>query len=252
MFHVFEAGQFNYVDARHGFGLSPDFVEQVAQVHYGERTERDGRLMYRFPSRDDASNFVHNIGILNERYTNVLRDSLIEKMRNAGISVSTDWQEGERVLAQENGKSISNFRLMGDFFEKVYFEETSARFNKDLRLIYEEGKNNFQLHCGRPSTLLFNYGIPDREIVLYANKLLSKAKEHGYKIEDVNSLPMSLAYPMAIFNGSYVGSFAILTELDINGRKSIVSIDINKGIIQDVNLITSIYDMNCNKENEYG
>lgn len=174
--------------------------------------------------------------------SNVLRDALIEKLRASGISISTDWQEGERVLAQENGKSISDFRLMGDFFEKVYFEETSARFNKDLRLIYEEGKNNFQLHCGRPSTLLFNYGVPDREIVLYANKLLSKAKEHGYKIEDVNSLPMSLAYPMAIFNGSYVGSFAILTELDINGRKSIVSIDINKGIIQDVNLITSIYD----------
>ena len=100
-FHVFEDGLF-YVEARHGYGLSSDFVEQVAQVHYGERTKRDGRMMYRFPSRDDASNFVHNIGILNERYTNVLRDGLIEKMRKAGIDVNTDWQEGERVLQQQN------------------------------------------------------------------------------------------------------------------------------------------------------
>ena len=103
-FHVFEDGQFNYVDARYGFGLSSVFVEQVAQVHNGERTERDGRLMYRFPSRDDASNFVHNIGLLNEHYTNHLRDSLIEKMRKAGIDVNTDWEEGERILnlANEN------------------------------------------------------------------------------------------------------------------------------------------------------
>lgn len=28
---------------------------------------------------------------------------MIERLRGAGISVNTDWQEGERVLAQENG-----------------------------------------------------------------------------------------------------------------------------------------------------
>ena len=116
MFHVFEDGLFVYVNARHGFGLSLDFVEQVAEAHYGERTERDGRLMYRFPSRDDASNFVHNIGILNERYTNVLRDGLIEKMRKAGIDVNTDWEEGERVLNNVNLKANSerNGAFSGD------------------------------------------------------------------------------------------------------------------------------------------
>lgn len=41
-------------------------------------------------------------GISINFYTNSLREGLIEKMRRAGIAVSTDWQEGERVLAQVN------------------------------------------------------------------------------------------------------------------------------------------------------
>ena len=81
MFHVFEAGQFNYVDALHGFGLSLDFVEQVAEAHYGEKTERDGRMMMRFATRDDAAGFISQVSMLNERHTNALRDGLIDKMR---------------------------------------------------------------------------------------------------------------------------------------------------------------------------
>lgn len=35
--------------------------------------------------------------------TNNLRDALVARLRAAGISVNTDWQEGERVLVRENG-----------------------------------------------------------------------------------------------------------------------------------------------------
>ena len=55
-------------------------------------------------------------------------------------------------------------------------------------------------------------------------------------------MPKLLSTPICIFGGSYDGSFAILTEMIVNGKRSIVSIDINKGEVQDVNLVTSIYD----------
>ena len=38
-------------------------------------------MMMRFVSEDDANNFVGNIRLLNDRYTNQLRDGLIEKMK---------------------------------------------------------------------------------------------------------------------------------------------------------------------------
>ena len=41
--------------------------------------------------------------MLNNKYTNTLRDGIIGKMRRSGIDVVTDWEEGERVLSQENG-----------------------------------------------------------------------------------------------------------------------------------------------------
>ena len=85
-------------------------------------------------------------------------------------------------------------------------------------------------------------GIPDRDIVLYGNKLIKKAKKHRYNFQDIRDLPKLLITPICIFGGSYDGSFAILTEMIVNGKRSIVSIDINKGEVQDVNLVTSIYD----------
>ena len=101
-FHLFEDGMFWYVDSKVGFGLNTDYAEQISEAYYGEKTERDGRTMMRFATRDDAVGFISQVSMLNERHTNTLRDGLIEKMRRAGIDVNTDWQEGERVLQQQN------------------------------------------------------------------------------------------------------------------------------------------------------
>ena len=110
-FHLFEDGMFWYVDSKVGFGLNTDYAEQVAEAYYGEKTERDGRTMMRFATRDDAVGFISQISMLNERHTNALRDGLIEKMRRAGIDINTDWQEGERVLQQQNA-SLREHRVV--------------------------------------------------------------------------------------------------------------------------------------------
>ena len=96
-------GNYWFVGNANGYGIMPKYAVQVAGLYNGEQVGRDGRTMMRFVSEDDAKNFVGNIRLLNDRYTNQLRDGIIEKMRRAGIDVNTDWQEGERVLAQENG-----------------------------------------------------------------------------------------------------------------------------------------------------
>ena len=64
----------------------------------------------------------------NERYTNSLRDGLVEKMRRAGISVNTDWQEGERVLARENGR----VSMMGSRVDKKQLAISSHFEGKEL------------------------------------------------------------------------------------------------------------------------
>ena len=97
-------GNYWYVGNAIGYGIMPQYAVQVAGLYNGEQVDRDGRMMMRFVSEDDANNFVGNIRLLNDRYTNQLRDGIIEKMRKAGIAVNTDWQEGERVLVQENGR----------------------------------------------------------------------------------------------------------------------------------------------------
>ena len=111
--------------------------------------ERDGRMMARFATRDDSAAFINNIGILNERYTNSLRDTLIEKMRRAGIDVNTDWQEGERVLNNVNLKANSerNGAFSGDsstnsksFEGKVHLHRSSLSDSKDVAKIQQNSE----------------------------------------------------------------------------------------------------------------
>ena len=101
---ITKEGNYWFVGNANGYGIMPQYAVQVAALYNGEQVDRDGRMMMRFVSEDDANNFVGNIRLLNDRYTNQLRDGIIEKMRRAGIAVNTDWQEGERVLARENSR----------------------------------------------------------------------------------------------------------------------------------------------------
>ena len=121
-------------------------------------------------------------------------------------------------------------------------EAVNERFNDALFNLTEKNADNTNLLLGRPSDILKSVGIPDRDIVLYGNKLIKKAKKHRYNFQDIRDLPKLLITAICIFGGSSDGSFAILTEMIVNGKRSIVSIDINKGEVQDVNLVTSIYD----------
>ena len=120
---------------------------------------------------------------------------------------------------------------------------TNLQYNEQLEILTEDNARKTILNLGYPNDLLKSYGIADKPIRLYGAKLWSKAKKHGYKISDVKDLPKAISNPIAIFKGSQPGSHAILTELEIDGKNVLVSIQIGKGGHDvDFNVVTSIYD----------
>ena len=153
--------------------------------------------------------------------------SLVDKnqIKSATDNIGTFNEEDEDIRYSVEG---------ADYF-------VNERFNEQLEKLTEANADNTIMSCGLPSAPLLSVGIPDKDMRLYGNKLLKKSKLHGYKISDVKDLPDALQEPIAIFEGSHVGSFAVLTELEINGKKSLISVDINKGELQDLNIVTSVF-----------
>ena len=153
----------------------------------------------------------------------------------------------ELSLATNIIKNFENPTLPSE--ENIRFRENgneldavNRRFNEQLETLTEKNADNIILNIGTPSSILLACGIPERRIALYGNKLIKKAKHHGYQISDVKDLPEYINSPIAIFQGSYENGFAILTEMPINNSNALVTIDISKGEIQDLNLVSSVFD----------
>ena len=120
-------------------------------------------------------------------------------------------------------------------------EEVNRKFNEQLDSLTEENADSVILSLGRSSAILQSAGIPERDIRLYGNKVMKKAAKHGYAPSDLKDLPRAVQEPVAVFKGSYEGSFSLLTEISMGGNNVLVSIDIEKGEVQDINLVTSVY-----------
>ena len=151
--------------------------------------------------------------------------------------------ENPNVYYQDNTQNQLGDTFIPDRAESD-LDATNAKFNEELESLTEKNANSVILSLGLPSDILLAAGIPPREIVLYGNKLLKKARAHEYAVNDIKDLPGYVADPIAVFDGSHDGTLAVLTEMPINGKNSLVSIDIRKGEIQDVNLVTSVFGKN--------
>ena len=138
-------------------------------------------------------------------------------------------------VAQPEGVTSTRYRTT------EYMEAVNQRFNEQLSELTEENADRIIMSLGRPSEILRSVDIPDRDIRLYGNKVMKKSKSHGYSPHDLKDLPKMIQHPIAIFKGSYPGSFSLLTEIELNGNNALVSIDIKKGEVQDINLVTSVY-----------
>lgn len=178
------------------------------------------------------------------------------RLTESGIFLSEEYvSEGAKIT--EAQQEIDNIREQYNFWVKAKLntgtssdiryrtaedmEEVNQRFNEQLAELTEENADRIIMSLGRPSEILRSVDMPDRDIRLYGNKVMKKSKSHEYSPHDLKDLPKMIQHPIAIFKGSYPGSFSLLTEIELNGNNALVSIDIKKGEVQDISLVTSVY-----------
>jgi hypothetical protein len=121
-------------------------------------------------------------------------------------------------------------------------EKVNNLFNSELQSLTPENADSKILMLGRPSEILLKYGIEDKPLKYYGNKLIKKQKKHGFGLSNLKDLPKAVANPIAIFKGNRYGSFAVLTEIEINGSNILVTLEVGKDRDVDFNIITSTYE----------
>lgn len=183
-------------------------------------------------------------------------DEWSRRLTDSGIFLSEEYvSEGAKIT--EAQQEIDNIREQYNFWVKAKLntgtsadiryrtaedmEEVNQRFNEELAELTEENAQSKILYLGRPNEILSSVGIPDKELKLYGNKLIAKAKKHGFDVNEVKDLPQFMDTPIMVFSGSQPNSFAILTELPLNGKNVLVSIGVGKGVDVDFNIVTSVY-----------
>ena len=183
-------------------------------------------------------------------------DEWSRRLTDSGIFLSEEYvSEGAKIT--EAQQEIDNIREQYNFWVKAKLntgtsadiryrtaegmEEVNQRFNEELAELTEENAQSKILYLGRPNEILSSVGIPDKELKLYGNKLIAKAKKHGFDVNEVKDLPQFMDTPIMVFSGSQPNSFAILTEMPLNGKNVLVSIGVGKGVDVDFNIVTSVY-----------
>lgn len=162
--------------------------------------------------------------------TNVVMKAL---GRIKGITIHRATQEDvQRVLERiKNGESNAEMMALND------------RFNEKLGTLSEENADSQIFDLGYPSPVLLAAGVQDNPLKLYGNKIIKKAKEHGYSITELRNLPEAVANPIAVFNNyQQDGSRSILTELKTADGNFLVTLTVGKGGVDiDFNIISSIF-----------
>jgi|GEM_PF-209583 len=117
----------------------------------------------------------------------MLRDTLIEKMRSAGIKVSTDVVAAEKVLEQVNG----NVRLMGSRVNKKQISISRFFEGKELT---EKQRAFVDVYSGKKNETSIKIVRPDRQF----NLSIISGKEEGLGVK--HSLLKHFATTIGVFN----------------------------------------------------
>lgn len=145
--------------------------------------------------------------------------------------------EEYKKLSDEEEKPSAN----DDTRYRDFDEEVNEQFNRELAGLTEENAQSKRLKLGHPSPMLSAAGVPDKPIILYGNKLLKKAKLHGFGVKELHNLPLAMQNPIAVFEGSHPNSFATLLEIKLGGHNTLASIEVNKKGEADFNIISSLF-----------
>ena len=106
--------------------------------------------------------------------------------------------------------------------------------------------------AGMPSDILRAAGVVNKPMKLYGSKIISKQKKHGFKLEEIQNLPMAVAYPIAVFNNYQKDdNRSVLTELQTTDGNFLVSLNVGKDQDIDFNVIASVFGKGNNKVVEW-
>lgn len=171
--------------------------------------------------------------------------------------VEANPQTAERQLATQTAlECLDNARVkvvqVGDAEIEGLFDNAHAqgaemmavndKFNQQLEEYTDENADNIKLECGFPSEGLLLAGIPDKNIRLNGETLRKKIRKHGFSAEDLKNLPMYLQHPIAVFEGTHPNTYGVLIEMTLNGKNTLVAIDIKNAEIDGFTLVSSVYD----------
>ena len=159
---------------------------------------------------------------------------------NGKLEVITDEQWANEILDRENERETQREQVK---------EEVNKKFNEQLDTLTEENADNVVLSLGMPSNILLSAGVENKSLKLYGNKIIKKAKKHGFKIKDLRDLPRAVANPIAVFNNyNKEGNRSILTELQTQQGNILVGIEIGKeGVDIDFNIVKTVFGKGDNK-----
>ena len=162
---------------RNGDWVTPS--RQYAEMHGNHRLEGDYRIIEQeVPANelwwdgndinewgfDDGKGYAYR----NTRNNRKLND-LITRDDNGNIIPLS-----QRFNAR---KADVRFRMGDRALDRV-----NERFNEELTALTEENASSTRLQLGRPSSIQLSAGIPDKPLILYGNKLMKKAKKHGFSL----------------------------------------------------------------------
>lgn len=173
------------------------------------------------------------------KISNSVFEKLVKRLKKAfkgafkgGVHITHDWND---FMARAEA-----------YHSREYNKRVNDEFNRRLEEI-EQGKLGKPLSLGFPNAILRSVGIGYKNILIEPNTIIAKTDKHGYKPSDIKGLAEAINNPIAIFKGSQEGSFAVLTEVEVNGNKVLVSISVGKGNYANFNMVSSVYGKSKDK-----
>ncbi|MDR0618897.1 MAG: hypothetical protein LBG17_03240 [Bacteroidales bacterium] len=169
-----------------------------------------------------------------------LFDRLAQQLSKSGLPKEFIGFDGKNPTQEDIDRLRANPKTRGiaDFLELV---KANNDFNAKLETLTPENADSEIFNAGKPSAIVRAAGVPDKSYRLYGNKLIKKAKEHGYNPKDLKDLPLALANPIAVFDGGN-DIFNILTEVEIKGKKALVGVQTKHDNELEFNFIATIFD----------
>ena len=135
---------------------------------------------------------------------NALRDAVVGVMREAGVEVSTDWEEGQRVLDEANGRLMDDVKRMGTSTRKRQTEIAKTFTDTEISNEQRQVVDVFSGNVDKTSVKLTDKSDKERNIIFRQGNERKAGVRHsvfrhyqtnanGFTSEEVAMIPEIIA-----------------------------------------------------------